>query len=119
MIQDIDGTEAIIDDILIWGRDVNEHDERLIRVLERVRNCNMKLSADKCEFKKDSVTYVGHVLSDKGVQPDKEKVRAVQEMCPPTNTKELMTFMGFIQYLGKFIPNLPEISAPIRNLLEK
>ena len=53
------------------------------------------------------------------MKPDYEKIRAVQEMPRPQNVSELHTFMGFIQYLGKFIPNLSEVTAPLRLLLEK
>ena len=77
VLEDIDGAEAIVDDILVWGRD------------------------------KD------------GLKPDPEKIRAMQEMTQPSNTKELKTFLGFIQYLAKFLPNMAEVSAPLRKLLEK
>lgn len=119
MVQDLDGCEAIIDDILVWGRDMEEHDGRLKLVMDRIRDNNMKLSPQKCEFRKSQITYVGHVLTDKGLQPDPEKVRAVQNMTRPTNKQEVQTFMGFITYLGKFLPNLSEVSAPLRSLTEK
>ena len=51
--------------------------------------------------------------------PDPEKIRAVQEMQPPENTKELKSFLGFIQYLAKFMPNMASENAPLRELLEK
>ena len=60
----------------------------------------MKLNRDKCEFRKSSISYVGHVLTGLGVKPDPEKVRAVKEMPPPTNVKELQTLLGFVQYLA-------------------
>ena len=119
MVADLEGCQAIIDDILIWGKDMEEHDRRLKSVLDRVRQNNMKLSRDKCEFRKNRITYVGHVLTDKGLQPDDEKIRAVINMKVPTNKQELQTFMGFITYLGKFLPNLSEVSAPLRLLTEK
>lgn len=119
MVQDLEGCESIIDDILIWGKDREQHDIRLKRVMDRIRENNMKLSSEKCEFRKSSITYVGHTLTDKGLQPDIEKVRAVQNMKPPTNKQEVQTFMGFITYLGKFLPNLSEVSAPLRSLTEK
>ena len=53
------------------------------------------------------------------MRPDPEKIRAVQEMKPLENVKELMTFLGYVQYLGKFIPNLSEISTLLRRLLSK
>ena len=119
MVQDIDGCEAIIDDILIWGRDMQEHDARLHNVMKRVSDYNLKLSPEKCQFRNDRVSYVGHVLTSEGVKPDFEKVRAVQEMEAPRNVSELQTFMGFITYLAKFLPNLSEVSAPLRSLLQK
>ncbi len=119
MVQDIEGCEAIVDDLLIWGRDLKEHNARLKRVLNHARKNNLKLSPGKCEFRKKQITYVGHVLSENGVKPDPEKVRAVQEINAPEDKKQLMTFMGFLQYLGKFLPNLSEVSAPLRELTEK
>jgi len=53
------------------------------------------------------------------LKPDPEKIRAVQEMQPPQNTKELKSFLGFIQYLAKFMPNMASESAPLREYLEK
>ena len=119
MVQDIEGCEAIVDDILIWGKDIAEHDKRLKQVLDRIRGYGMKLNRSKCEFRRNSISYVGHVLTGQGVKPDPEKVRAVKEMPPPTNVKELQTLLGFVQYLAKFIANLSEITAPLRQLLEK
>lgn len=79
----------------------------------------MKLSPDKCQFRRNQVSYVGHVLTSEGVKPDPEKVRAVEAMSPPENKSELLTFLGFINYLTKFIPHMSEVSAPLRQLLEK
>ena len=109
MVHDLPGCEAIIDDLIIWGKDMEEHDARLIykAVMQRMRQNSLKLSVDKCEFRKDCVLctmYVGHVLTVESVKQDYEKTRAVQEMVRPQNVGELHTFMGFIQYLGKFIP---------------
>jgi len=115
----INGTDAIVDDILVWGSTLEEHDERLRQVLERARQHNLKLNKKKCQLRKDEVAYVGHVITKDGLKPDPEKVRAVVEMKPPQNLKELRTFLGFVQYLGKFLPNLATESAPLRQLLEK
>ncbi|CAC5395336.1 unnamed protein product [Mytilus coruscus] len=119
MVSDIEGAEAMIDDILIWGSDQKEHDMRLKQVLDRAREYNLKLSAGKCEISKPEVTYVGHRLTSEGVKPDPEKIRAVNKMSKPECVKDLQTFMGFIQYLGKFMPNMSTVSAPLRTLLEK
>ena len=61
----------------------------------------------------------GPFINQRSLKPDPEKIRAVQEMTQPSNTKELKTFLGFIQYRAKFLPNMAEVSAPLRKLLEK
>ena len=120
VLEDIDGAVAIVDDIIdVWGRDIHEHDERLKRVLDRVQEVNLKLNQKKCQFRKEKIAYVGLLLTKDGLKPDPEKVRAVQAMNKPSNLKELKTFLGFIQYLAKFLPNMAEVSAPLRKLLEK
>lgn len=118
-MRDLEGFEAIIDDILIWGKDRQEHDQRLKAVMNRISDYNLKLSPDKCQFRKDHIAYVGHVFTSAGIQPDPEKIHAVKDMPAPQNISKLQTFLGFIQYLGKFLPNLSEVSAPLRLLLEK
>ena len=119
VLEDIDGAEAIVDDILVWGKDIQEHDARLKKVLDRVQEVNLKLNQKKCQVRKEEIAYVGHLLTKDGLKPDPEKIGAVQAMTKPSNTKELKKFLGFIQYLAKFLPNLPKVSAPLRKLLEK
>jgi hypothetical protein len=119
LMEDIEGAEVIVDDILIWGATIQVHDERLRKVLDRVRQCNLKLSKSKCKFRKDEVEYVEHIISKHGLKPDPEKVRAVKMMKQPQNKKVLQTFLGFITYLSKFLPNMSDSSAPLSVLLEE
>ena len=119
LFADVEGVKVIVDDLLVWGKDDEEHDTRLEQVLRRAREVNLKFNAKKCKIKQEEVPYVGHVLSKEGLKADPEKIRAVKEMKPPENAKELKTFLGFIQYLGKFMPNMATESAPLRELLEK
>lgn len=119
MVRDLEGCEAIIDDILIWGKDRQEHDQRLKAVMNRILDYNLKLSPEKCHFRNDHIAYVGHMFTSTEIQPDPEKIRAVKDMPAPQNVSELQTFLGFIQYLGKFYTNVFEVSAPLRLLLEK
>ncbi len=79
----------------------------------------MKLSKEKCVLRSNEVTYIGHLLTANGVKPDPEKVRAVNAMKTPETVAELQTFLGFINYLAKFMPNMSEVSAPLRQLLVK
>ena len=75
--------------------------------MNRVGEYDLKLSLEKCEFRKQEITYVRHVLRSEGLKADPEKIRAVTEMTPPNNNKKaLRKFMGIIQYLAKLLPNL-------------
>lgn len=118
MLEDITGAEVIIDDILVWGSTIEEHDQRLRKVLQRAKEYNLKLSKEKCEVRKTEVKYVGQVLTQNGVKPDPEKVRAILMMQKPENRQELLTFLGLVQYLGKFVPRLSDVSASLRKLTE-
>ena len=75
LLGDLPGVETDIDDILIWGKTKEEHDKRLNAVLKRCEEINLTLNKDKCLFGVSQVTYIGHILNAKGVQPDPEKVK--------------------------------------------
>jgi len=75
---------------------------------------------DKCVFCTDSVSYIGHIcISAKGISPGPEKIKAITNMPPPTDKKGVERLLGTINYLAKFIPNISEITQPIRSLLKK
>ena len=110
----INGCKSVIDDMLVWGLSKEVHDQNLRKVLERTREVGIKWNAEKCVFGATEVSYFGHVLSDKGVQPDPKKIAAIQEM-----EQELETLLGMVNYLAKFTPNLAETTSPMRSLLKK
>ena len=87
--------------------------------MERLRENNVKLNRDKIKFKLDTVTYIGHQLTSNGVKPDPKKTDAIRKMPVPTNIKELKTFLGMVNYMAKFIPDLSTISEPLRQLERK
>ena len=116
----IKGCKSMIDDdMLVWGTYKEDHDRNLKRVLERLRGIRIRWNAEKCVIGTNKVSYFGHVLSDKGVQPDPKKIAAIQEMEPPRDKHELETLLGMVNYLSKFTPSLAEATAPLRNLLRK
>ena len=115
---DLQGVETDIDDMLVWGTNQEEHDKCLMAVLNRCEKINLTLNRDKCQFSVPKVSYIGHILSADGVQPDPEKVRAIQEMPPPTDKKGVERLLGTINYLAKFIPNMSTVTHPIRELLK-
>lgn len=115
---DVEGVDTYIDDLIVWGKNQEEHDSRLISVLERARRVNLKFKLSKCEFNKSEVKYLGHVFGKSGVQIDEEKVKSIKEMPTLTNKKEVERFMGMCTYVSKFIPNFSDKTAPIRELLK-
>ena len=119
IFQDIQGCEVIVDDLLVWGTTEEEHDQNLIKVLERAREVNLKLNKKKTRIRVKEVTYIGHTLTADGLKPDTKKVEAIVKMPTPQSKEELQRFLGMIQYLAKFIPELSEKASPLRELLKK
>ena len=78
---DLQGVETDIDDILVWGTNQEEHDKCLMAVLDRCEKINLTLNRDKCQFSVPKVSYIGHILSADGVQPDLEQSKICR--CPP------------------------------------
>uniref|UniRef100_A0A3B1IFN4 Gypsy retrotransposon integrase-like protein 1 n=1 Tax=Astyanax mexicanus TaxID=7994 RepID=A0A3B1IFN4_ASTMX len=108
-----------MDDVLIWGSTQAEHDARVHAVLQRAQEAGITLNTAKCEFSKTTVKFLGYIISPEGVTPDPEKTRAVREMDPPQNISELRSFLGMVNQLGKFVPNLAEKDKALRDLLSK
>lgn len=115
IISGIDDVVCLIDDILVMGKDMKEHDERLLAVLQRIRDARVTLNPEKC------VSPVIHQVSRplSRSRRDPEKTEAIQQMKAPENVTELRRFMVMINQLGKFTPNLAELKQPLRELLSK
>ena len=118
LLKNREGCEAIMDDIIVYGKSAEEHDENLQNTFEVIKESGLKLNKEKCEIKKNKLTYFGHVLSPKGVSPDPEKVKAITDLEAPTNVPELRRMIGMINYLGRFIPNLASVMRPMSELLK-
>jgi len=108
-----------LDDIVIYARSLEEHENRLRKVLTVLRANTLKLQTEKCQFLKREIIYLGHKCSEKGVLPDPSKVKCVEDIPPPRNVKELQSVLGFLNYYRKFIKNAAEISLPLNKLLRK
>ena len=106
-----------LDDILIFSESFEEHLNRLEAVFSRLRQHGLKLKASKCEFFKDRVRYLGHVVSQSGVETDPDKISALTEWPIPDNVKALMSFLGFTGYYRRFIKDYAKIVKPLNDLL--
>ncbi|XP_073959776.1 uncharacterized protein [Choristoneura fumiferana] len=112
-----DGVINFIDDILIYGRNKEEHDTRLEKVMEVLRNSNVVLRQDKCIIGVQKVHFLGHELSETGIKPLQKYISAIQDFRPPNTVAELQSFMGLVNYVGKWIPDLATVTEPMKELL--
>ena len=118
MLEDIDGARAVMDDILVAGRTPQEHDQILRKVMRRAMEWNLRLNFDKCEIKKSKVSYVGHQVTENGLQADPSKIKAVRDMPVPQSKEDIRRFLGLVQYLSKFIPSMSAIDSPLRDVVK-
>ena len=116
LLTGLPGCNNISDDIIVYGRDVREHDENLNRVLTRLREHNARLNRDKCAFRKSEVIFYGHSFSAEGIKAAPQKINAIKTMQPPENPSEVKSLLGMAQYVSRFIPNYATITAPFRAL---
>ena len=119
IFEDIQGVETDIDDILMWGRTLQEHDEHLRATLERARECNLKFKLEKCHFRSTSVSYIGHKVTPGGIKLDPEKIEAIVNMPEPHDKEGVQRLLGMVNYVSKFVPNMSVITSPLRELLKK
>ena len=119
VFEGLDGVEVMMDDILVHGQDEKEHDARLQAALQRARQNNLKLNQKKSKVKQTEVKYLGHIFTGDGLKTDPEKVRAVMEMPRPTDKTGVQRLLGVLNYVSKFIPNMSDLTAPLRQLLIK
>lgn len=108
-----------VDDILVFSKSFKDHISHLEQVFSRLRDANLKLNPEKCDFVKDKIKYLGFILSSKGVDVDKERVKAVSEYPVPKTEKEIRSFLGMANYYRRFIPNYAKLASPISSLLKK
>lgn len=107
---------VFLDDLIVFSDTLEEHETRLIHVLNRLREYGLKLSPDKCKFFQTSVRYLGHIVSSEGVKTDPEKVQALKTWPRPQNLKELQSFLGFSGYYRRFVEDYSRIVKPLTNL---
>lgn len=119
MLEGVEGVLCHMDDVLVFGSTTEEHDQRLECVLKRLSANGLTLNPEKCEFKVTSVEFLGHQISEAGIAAAQNKVEAVLQMCPPTNSKELKRMLGMVDYMRKFDPKLAEVEVPMRKLLKQ
>ena len=119
LLQGLPGVLCQMDDILVFGKDRVEHDQRLRAALARIETAGVTLNPQKCEIGRNTLIFLGHVINADGIRADPGKTNAIMKMSPPRSVPELRRFMGMANQLGKFTPNLAEFTQPLRELLSK
>ena len=119
LLQGIDGVSVYIDDILVTGKTTQEHLEHLEEVLKRLENAGMRLKKSKCAYLLPSVEYLGHDITRDGLRTADSKVEAIVRAPAPKNVTELRSFLGLVNYYGKFLQNLATTLSPLYSLLQK
>ena len=105
----LEGILCLMDDVLVFGKNNEQHNERLAQVMERIQKAGVTLNPSKCEFGKTQLKFLGYLVDLDGIRADPEKTSAITEMTTPSNISELRRFMGMINQLGKFSPNIADL----------
>ncbi|KAL9978440.1 hypothetical protein ACROYT_G015954 [Oculina patagonica] len=118
---DLPGVTGIADDIVVYGykSDCSDHDENFYAVLQRARETGLRFNLDKCKFRCTRIPFFGHIIGAEGLQPDPRKIDSKLSMDPSTSLADLQTFLGMVQFLSRFIPNLASIAANLWALTKK
>ena len=108
-----------IDDNLIYSKSEQEHKEHLKFVLQELREHQLYAKFSKCDFFKDKIQYLGHVVTKEGIFVDPEKIKAIEEWPVPKYVTDVRSFMGITSYYRRFIEGFSRIAIPITSLQKK
>lgn len=108
-----------IDDIVVYGRTMEEHNKNLDTVLERLNRNKLKVKPSKCHFLKEEIRYLGFLISNLGVKMDPKKTEAIRNFVEPKNEKQLRSFLGLANFYRHYISNFSSIARSLFDLLKK
>jgi transposase InsO family protein len=106
-----------LDDVIIFSKTYEEHLQRLEAVFKKLREYGLKLSPKKCQFFKEKVKYIGHIVSENGIEPDPDKIKKIVDWERPTDVSKVRQFLGFAGYYRKFVKDFAKIARPLNDLL--
>ncbi|GFS82301.1 retrovirus-related Pol polyprotein from transposon 297 [Trichonephila clavipes] len=108
-----------MDDVFITSPSFNEHIDNLNQLFTLLRDAGLTLNKDKCHFARDKLKYLGLIFSKEGIETDNSKVKAIAEMKPPKNNREMSKFLRMAEWYQKFIPHYADICEPLYWLKKK
>ena len=108
---------SICDDMIVYGfeEDGSDHDKALRQLMLRERERNCKFNPEKFVEKTSEIPFYSHIISKNVIKPDPKKVETIVQMKPPEDEKQLTSFLGFVNYLNKFSPQLAALTKPLRD----
>ena len=106
-----------IDDVLIASSTPDEHKQHLQQVFQRLSDYGILINPSKCLFGVDSLEFLGHHVSSKGIRPVDTKVEVIRKFPQPTTARHLREFIGLINFYHRFIPHCAQILQPLNTLL--
>ena len=106
-----------LNDVIIFSKTPEEHIERLQAVLHKLRTAGLKLKPSKCEFFRDRISYLGHIVSKDGVETDPKKIQVILDLPIPQTVYDVRSFLGFTNYYRKFMFRYSQIAKPLNGLI--
>ena len=121
IFKDMIGKFVVIymDDFLIYSENAQIHDQHVLAVLQRLRENHLYSKLEKCKFCVPSVKFLGFQISSHGIKPSPEKIQSVLEWPIPMNKKDLQVYLGFSNFLRKFVENYSKTAIPLHQLCRK
>ena len=107
------------DDCIIFSRTIEEHLERLREVFQRFKDANLKINPTNCEFFRQKVPFLGHMVSSECIQADPEKTSTVNRYPIPKNATEVKSFLGLCSYYRRYVQDFAKMARPLHQLTEK
>ena len=114
-----EGVSNIADDIIVHGKDEEDHDTKLRKCMDTLRSRCLTINLDKSKFNLDRVTFMGHVISGRGIGPTEERVKALLHAEKPKNASEVKSFLGLVNFSSGYIKNVAALTEPLRKLTRK
>lgn len=112
-------TLTYLDDIIVMSSTFDEHLKDLRSVFDRLLKFKLHANRNKCHFACPKVKYLGHYITSSGIEVDSEKIKAVVEIPPPKNVKQLQSFLQTCSWYRRFVPQFAEIARPLTNLTKE
>ena len=118
-LQGCTGVINIFDDIVVHGATKEDHDRNLEGLLQRLSEKGLTLNFNKCQFNLSEIDFMGHLLTARGIGPEKTKIEAITEARRPETASEIRSFLGLVNFCARFITDLTTLTEPLRRLTKQ